>query len=119
MAFRWRFHQEPVPNQNHSDYLAWTSSEYTSEGFGVLKGSSGRAKNMASIERTADQRFRERLIAEGVRVEQGGVLVFVKDHLFRSPSMAAVARLGRRANGWRECKSAEGWMLNDLKRNTA
>jgi hypothetical protein len=38
--------------------------EYTSEGFVVLKGSRGRVKNVASIEGTADQRFRERLIAE-------------------------------------------------------
>lgn len=95
------------------------TGEYTSEGFVVLKGSRGRVRNVASIEGTADQRFRERLIAEGVMVEQDGMLVFVKDHLFRSPSMAAVALLGRTANGWLEWKSAEGRTLNELKRNIA
>lgn len=95
------------------------TGEYTSEGFVVLKGSRGRVKNVASIEGTADQRFRERLIAEGVMVERDGMLEFVKDHLFRSPSMAAVALLGRTANGWLEWKSVDGRTLNELKRNTA
>lgn len=95
------------------------TGEYTSEGFVVLKGSRGRVRNVASIEGTADQRFRERLIAEGVMVEQDGMLVFMKDHLFRSPSMAAVALLGRTANGWLEWKSAEGRTLDELKRNIA
>jgi hypothetical protein len=43
----------------------------------------------------------------------------VKNHLFRSLSTAAVALLGRTANGWLEWKSAEGRTLNELKRNIA
>ncbi len=93
--------------------------EYTSEGFVVLKGSKGRIKNVASIEGTADARFRERLVTSGVMVEKDGMLVFVKDHLFGSPSMAAVALLGRTANGWYEWKSVEGKTLNELKRGNA
>lgn len=94
------------------------TGEYTSEGFVVLEGSKGRIKNVASIEGTADQRFRERLITDGVMVERDGMLVFTKDHLFGSPSMAAVSLLGRTANGWLEWKSPDGKTLNELKRNT-
>lgn len=95
------------------------TGEYTSEGFVVLKGSKGRIKNVASIEGTADQRFRDRLITDGVLVEQDDMLVFTKDHLFGSPSMAAVSLLGRTANGWLEWKSPDGKTLNELKRNNA
>lgn len=90
--------------------------EYTSEGFVVLKGSKGRVRNVPSIEGTPDQRFRERLITSGVMAEQDGVLVFMRDHLFGSPSMAAVSLLGRTANGWLEWKTADGKTLHDLKR---
>jgi hypothetical protein len=47
---------------------------------------------------------------------QGGMLVFTRDHLFASPSMAAVALQGRSANGWVEWKAANGRTLDELKR---
>ena len=37
--------------------------------------------------------------------------------LFGSPSMAALAVLGRRANGWTEWKSPDGATLDELKRS--
>jgi len=43
--------------------------------------------------------------------------VVQKDHLFGSPSMAAIAVLGRKANGWTEWKSADGLTLDRLKRS--
>ena len=89
----------------------------TSEGFVVLKGSKGKIENRASIAGTADQRFRERLVCDGVMIEQNGMLVFTRDHLFGSPSMAAVSLLGTTANGWLVWKSADGKTLHDLKRN--
>ena len=70
--------------------------EYTSEGFVVLKGSRGRVENVASIQGTSNQRFR--------------------DQLFASPSMAAMALMGRSANGWVEWKAANGRTLDELKR---
>lgn len=48
--------------------------------------------------------------------EEGDTVVFTKDHLFNSPSMAAVALLGRTANGWAEWKRVDGRTLHDLKR---
>lgn len=41
---------------------------------------------------------------------------FSRDHLFRSPSMAAVALLGRTANGWLEWKDGDGRTLDAVKR---
>jgi hypothetical protein len=90
--------------------------EYTSEGFVVLKGSRGRVENVASIQGTSNQRFRDQLVTEGILAAQGGMLVFTRDHLFASPSMAAMALMGRSANGWVEWKAANGRTLDDLKR---
>ena len=91
--------------------------EYTPEGFVVFKGSRGRMKNVTSIVGTADERFREKLLATGVLTADGESVEFARDHLFGSPSMAAVALLGRTANGWLEWKDANGATLHKLKRS--
>jgi hypothetical protein len=41
-----------------------------------------------------------------------------RDHLFASPSMAAVALQGRSANGWLEWKSPQGKTLDEVKRQS-
>jgi hypothetical protein len=88
---------------------------YTDEGLVVLKGSTGRAKNVPSIEGTSDERFRNKLIEQGVMHVEGERVVFHKDHLFRSPSMAAVALMGRTANGWIDWKNKEGKTLKSIR----
>ena len=88
---------------------------YTDEGFIVMQGSSGRLENVPSIQGTSDERFRERLVSEGILSREGNRLVFTKDHLFGSPSMAAVALMGRTANGWIEWKTADGRTLRTVK----
>ncbi|MFH0134498.1 GIY-YIG nuclease family protein [Variovorax sp. VaC1] len=89
---------------------------FTNEGFVVLAGSVGRRQNMPSIHGTSDERFRERLISEGVMKIDGNTVVFTRDHLFRSPSTAAVALLGRTANGWMTWKDQAGRTLDAVKR---
>jgi len=89
---------------------------YTEEGFVVLAGSTGRRENVASIQKTGEGRFRDRLIESGVLRVEGDRVVVTKDHLFGSPSMAALALTGRTANGWNEWKNAAGKTLNELKR---
>jgi len=60
---------------------------------------------------------REKLIMAGVtEVFAAGTATFPRDHLFRSPSSAASALLGRTANGWREWKNAQGRTLSQVKR---
>lgn len=89
---------------------------YTEEGFVVLQGSSGRRENVPSFKGTRDERFRERLIESGVFKVEGDRVIVQKDHLFASPSMAAVALMGRTANGWVDWKNSDGKTLHDLKR---
>jgi len=86
------------------------------DGFLVLAGSSGRKDVVDSIKGTADERFRQKLQDSGVLKPEGARLVFTKDHVFGSPSTAAVALLGRTANGWREWKDESGKTLHDLIR---
>lgn len=87
------------------------------DGFTVLEGSSGRVQVVESIKGTADERFRQRLLDSGVLKVEGDRVVFIKNHTFGSPSMAAVALVGRTANGWREWKDESGKTLHDLVRS--
>lgn len=94
--------------------------EYTTEGFVVHKGSKGRAEIVPSIQGTSHERMRGQLVTEGVLAKQtdnaGSLLVFTRDHLFSSPSTAAMAVMGRSANGWLEWKTASGKTLDEVKR---
>jgi len=90
--------------------------EYTSEGFVVHKGSRGRVENVPSILGKSWERFREKLVEDGVLILQEGALVMTRDYLFTSPSMAAVALQGRSANGWLEWKNKSGKTLDEVKR---
>lgn len=92
--------------------------EYTTEGFVVHKGSRGRTENVASIQGTSNERLRELLVKEGVLAAQDGMLVFTRDHLFPSPSTAAMALMARSANGWVEWKAANGKTLDEVKRQS-
>jgi Domain of unknown function (DUF4357) len=89
--------------------------EYTTEGFVVLKGSKARVDSVPSIQ-PSQERIRQQLAAEGIMAAQGGAYVFTRDHLFASPSMAAVALMGRSANGWAEWKTPQGQTLDEVKR---
>lgn len=89
---------------------------YTSEGFVVLKGSTGRRDNVQSILGTATERTREKILASDVVTSDGPTITFTKDHLFPSPSAAAIALMGRTANGWLEWKTEDGKTLDELER---
>ncbi|MES2401670.1 MAG: GIY-YIG nuclease family protein [Pseudomonadota bacterium] len=90
--------------------------QYTQEGFVVLKGSIGRKENVPSLLGTAGERLRSRLLDTGVMRAEGDTVVFEKDHLFRSPSMAALSLMGRTCNGWISWKAADGRTLDAIKR---
>jgi len=89
---------------------------YTPEGFVVLAGSTGRRENVPSIVGTSGERLRQNLEQAGVYRVEGDQVVFQRDHLFRSPSMAALALMGRTANGWLDWKAADGRTLDEAKR---
>lgn len=90
--------------------------QYTAEGFVVLKDSIGRKENVPSIIGTPGERLRANLIESGVMLPVGDTVVFQKDHLFRSPSMAALALMGRTSNGWLDWKTKSGKTLDEVKR---
>lgn len=89
---------------------------YTEEGFVVLKDSVGRKENVPSLIGTAGAKLRDRLIEDGVMRVVGDTVVFEKDHLFRSPSMAALSLMGRTTNGWVDWKDKDGQTLDAVKR---
>jgi hypothetical protein len=91
---------------------------YTEEGFVVLKGSTGRRTDVPSLKDTAGGRLRQRLLDTKVTAVEGDRIVFQRDHLFRSPSMAALSVMGRTSNGWIDWRNKDGVTLNDRKRTS-
>ena len=89
---------------------------YTPEGFVVLKGSIGTRENVPSLVGTSTERSRTKLFQSHVVRIDGDKIVFEKDHLFNSPSTAAIALIGRTTNGWTKWKSKDGRTLDELKR---
>lgn len=66
----------------------------------------------------ANERFRGKLLEEGILAANGSGVVLTRDYLFSSPSMAAVALQGRSANGWMEWKDDKGRTLDEVKRQS-
>lgn len=89
---------------------------FTTDGFVVLAGSRGRRESVASVQRTSNGVFREKLIERGVMEIDGDDVVFPRDHNFRTPSGAALAIIGRSANGWEVWKTEDGRTLHDIER---
>lgn len=112
----------PVAERSAADIFFCTSSGangrglYTPEGFVVLKGSVGRLENVGSIKGTGGESLRMRLLETGVMRPDGTTVVFERDHLFRSPSMAALALMGRTSNGWIDWRDAQGRTLDAVVR---
>ena len=89
----------------------------TSEGLLVLAGSRGRPTlRPKAAERIARQR--DALCAEGVIQITDTELVFLKDHLFPSPSAAGCVIIGCSNNGRASWRNAQDKSINDLERET-
>lgn len=115
--------QPPALNGPEQIFLCKTSGVearglYTAEGFVVLKGSTARQENVKSIQGTSGARLRDKLLESGILRVKGNseTATFTKDHLFRSPSTAALAVLGRTANGWVEWRTPTGQTLDAARR---
>lgn len=86
----------------------------TSEGLLVLAGSKGRAGIRKSA-RPGIAVQRAALEAEGVIKVGEQELVFLKDHLFGSPSAAGCALVGGENNGRTSWRNAKGQSISDLE----
>lgn len=95
------------------------SGKYTSEGFVVLKGSKGRATISKGFEDHSFAKMRDALIKEGKLSVQNGVLAFLDDILFHSPSGASAVVCGAASNGWLEWKNENGETLDAMERGNA
>lgn len=112
---------DPVGTAARQDVLtckgkdATARGEYTEDGLVVFAGSTANVK----LTRTAGtwlKNMRDRLVSNGVIQAEGNVYRFLTDYVFSSPSAAAAAVLGRRANGWIEWKYEDGRTLDEVKR---
>jgi hypothetical protein len=86
---------------------------YAKEGFLVLAGSSGRQENAAS---SGVELWLAMLLDSGVVRMEGDTLIFEKDHLFPTPSMAAMVLMGKKSNGWLEWRTEDGIPLEVVER---
>ena len=86
----------------------------TSEGMLVLAGSRGRSDIQPSAY-AAISKLRGALIAEGVIQVDGDALVFLKDHLFSSPSTAGCVLVGRSTNGRNAWMNKDRVTINELE----
>ena len=89
---------------------------YTADGFVVFAGSTARRAMTPSYSAWGRDIARVALLESNVLREDGEALVFVKDHLFKSPSGAACVVLGSNVNGWDYWTDASGRTLNQVKR---
>jgi hypothetical protein len=95
---------------------AEAKGEYTEDGFVVFEGSTANLEESKSAKGTWVSHTRASLIQSGSLVQDKNVYRFTKNHVFSSPSAAAVAVLARNANGWTEWKYADGKTLDEVKR---
>lgn len=86
----------------------------TPEGLLVLAGSRGRPRLVPSAPPSIATQ-RNTLLADGVITINQQELVFLKDHLFGSPSAAGCVLIGRSTNGRTGWRNATGQSINDLE----
>lgn len=87
---------------------------FIDEKFIVLKGSIARAEPTKHKKESNELKFRDKLIDEGIIDEVNGVLLFVKDYAFNSPSTAAdIVSLGSNS-GWKVWKTKDGKTLEEV-----
>ncbi|MDP7735110.1 GIY-YIG nuclease family protein [Mycobacterium paragordonae] len=86
----------------------------TPEGLLVLAGSRGRPRLVPSAPPSLATQ-RSALVADGIIAIDQQELVFLKDHLFGSPSAAGCMLIGRTTNGRTGWRNARGQSINDLE----
>ena len=87
---------------------------YVDEKFIVLKGSIARSEPTKHKRASNELKFRDKLIDEGIIEDRNGILTFVKDYGFNSPSTAAdIVSLGSNS-GWKVWKNREGKALEEV-----
>ena len=97
---------------------AKAKGKYTDNGFLVLKGSTAAGDVVDSLKGRSGNALRNRLIESGTLTPHEDHLVFTEDHLFASPSGAAMTVIGRTTNGWTKWVDSEGRSLDSVVRQS-
>ena len=84
------------------------------DGLLVYKGATARRETTPSLA-AGPRKLRERLVADGVLIEDTVGYVLSRDYVFSAPSAAAQVLLGRSANGRLDWKDDHGRSLNDIQ----
>jgi hypothetical protein len=94
---------------------AIAEGELTDNGFVVFKGSKA---NLAETKTAGNWvvGMRKKLKDDNILSQENDIYVFKEDFIFGSPSSAAAAVLGRRANGWTEWKNNDGKTIDEIYR---
>ncbi|WP_228124413.1 DUF4357 domain-containing protein [Gluconobacter vitians] len=93
-------------------------AQYTEEGLVVLAGSYGRAVTSTFLPHNYAQK-RQVMLDQGLLRIEGDRIYFTRDALFKAPSPAAIALLGRSANGWTEWKDRSRCTLQKAMEGSA
>jgi len=93
------------------------TATFTADGIVVHKGSKARMKFTQSAQDSFFAKRRERMIQDGILVEQDGSYLFTEDYPFNSPSGAAAIVRARHSNGWIEWKNKAGQTMKEVKRS--
>ena len=89
----------------------------TNDGFVVYKGSTATTR-LATAGREKLQRRLDKLIGGGdLKEKSKDLYVFVRDHVFNSPTGAAAAVLGKFVNGRKQWKTEDGRTCKDVYRS--
>ena len=94
---------------------AFAEGEYSEDGLIVFAGATANLQEVKSAGPYVTN-MRAKLVADGVLQANGPAYQFTTNHVFSTPSAAAAAVLGRRANGWMEWKYKDGRTLDEVKR---
>ena len=92
------------------------TGEYTDEGLVVFRGSQMVLETAPKMQSYVD--LRNKLIQDNVVIKKGTFYSFQSDYIFKSPSAASSAILGRPSNGWNDWKDENGRSLDDVKRKS-
>jgi hypothetical protein len=91
---------------------AAATGKYLEDGLVVFKDSTAVLEEAPASKGTWVANLRRTLVENKTLVQSGNSYIFAKNHIFNSPSAAAVTVLGRYANGWTEWKLEDGTTLD-------
>lgn len=93
---------------------AEAQGQRTTDGFVVFKGAKATESVTTSFPSSL-KNLRSRLLESGILIVQSGALLFQEDHIFSSPSTAAMVVLGRPSNGLMEWKDDQNRTLKQVE----